>query len=150
MKKVGGEIADDDPRYEEERFISTEVRPGYPSMSEGMEEGATYEFEEGNWYRVADRWWSFVDWVVKLSNLVGLNGELPAQGSDVAFRDIFRYGPHMGTFGTVASRRLAADFALWEHWARASNDEDFYDTYCLMRKMFEHAAEGGACWLRCH
>jgi len=54
-----------------------------------------------------------------------------------------------GGFGPVASKKLAEDFALWDERARTFDDEDFYDSFRLMREMFEFAAEGGACRLRC-
>ncbi|MFL9886168.1 hypothetical protein PQR66_24220 [Paraburkholderia agricolaris] len=149
MKKVEGEIADDDPRIGQEQLISALSNPDCPKITDGMEAGATYEFEEDSWYRVADRWAPFVDWVVTLADLVGLPGKLPEPDSTIAFRDIFLYLNHGGTFGPVASKKLAEDFALWDERALALEDKDFYDLFRLMRNMFEFAAEGGACWLRC-
>ncbi|TAL98765.1 MAG: hypothetical protein EPN73_02310 [Paraburkholderia sp.] len=149
MKKVDREAVLSDPDYDETRYVVTKSSPDCPSMTEGMEKDAMYQFDESNWYRVADRWWAYVDWVVKLSNLVGLDGDIPEQDSTVAFRDIFRYARNnYGTYGPVVSKKLADDFALWDERARTLGDEDFYYYYGMVRDMFEMAAEGGACWLQ--
>jgi hypothetical protein len=147
MKKFEGEVPAE--VWSAEKCVETgRPNPDCPSITDGMEAGATYVFEEDNWYRVADKWWEYVDWVVKLSNLVGLNGDMPEQNSNVAFRDLFRYGNHAGIIGPVACKKLAADFFLWDNWARALDDRYFYKMFRLMRSMFEFGAEGGACWLR--
>jgi hypothetical protein len=147
MKKFEGEVPEE--VWSREKCVETgRPNPDCPNITDGMEAGATYVFEEDNWYRVADKWWEFVDWVVKLSKLVGLDGERPGQDSTVPFRDLFRYGNHAGTIGPVACKKLAADFFLWDNWARTFDDRQFYNTYRLMRRMFEFGAEGGACWLR--
>ncbi|MBP0590358.1 hypothetical protein J8I87_11670 [Paraburkholderia sp. LEh10] len=148
MEKVDREAVLSDPDFDETVHVVTESNRDCPSITEGMEEGAMYRYDESNWYRVADRWWAYVDWVVKLMKLVGLDNP-PEQDSTVAFRDIFRYGRNdSGTFGPVASKKLAEDFALWDERARALGDEDFYYYYGMVRHMFEMAAEGGACWLQ--
>lgn len=146
MKKFEGELSED--ILTREKYVMTRPSPDCPSITEGMETDVTYVFDEDNWYRVADRWWSFVDWVGTLSNLVGPDEELSARESTVAFHEIFEYGSHLGAFGPVACKKLAEDFALWDGRARTFADQDFYDTFYLMRKMFEFGAEGGACWLR--
>ncbi|MFP3588533.1 hypothetical protein SCB29_33600 [Paraburkholderia sp. SIMBA_055] len=148
MKKVDREVAEADPKYDETMHVVTEPNRDCPGITAGMEEGAMYRFDNSNWYRVADRWWAYVDWVVKLLKLVGLD-DVPEEDSTVAFRDIFRYGRNdSGTFGPVVSKKLAEDFALWDERARALGDEDFYFYYGMVRDMFEMAAEGGACWLQ--
>lgn len=149
MRKVNREAVESDPNYDETTHVVTRSNPDCPGIAEGMEEGAMYQFDESNWYRVADRWWGYVDWVVKLANLVGLDGGMPEQDSTVEFRDIFRYGRNdFGTFGPVVSKKLAEDFALWDEKARTFGDEDFYYYYGMVRDMFEFAAEGGACWIQ--
>jgi hypothetical protein len=147
MKKFEGEVPEE--LWSAEKCVETgRPNPDCPNLTDGMEAGATYVFEEDNWYRVADKWWEYADWVVKLSNLVGLNGDMPEQNSNVAFRDLFRYGNHAGIIGPVACKKLAADFFLWDNWARALDDRYFYKMFRLMQRMFEFGAEDGAVWLR--
>lgn len=149
MTRVEGGLEEGDPRIDQELYVCGQSNPDCPSINDGMEHGVTYTFEENNWYRIADRWWDMVDWIVKLSDLIGLNGERPERDSTVAFRDIFRFGNHGGTFGPLTCKKIAADFALWDERAQTFDDEEFYESFKMWRHMFEFAAEGGACWLRC-
>ncbi|MFP3605899.1 hypothetical protein [Paraburkholderia sp. SIMBA_053] len=129
LKKVDREVVKADPKYDVIVHVVTESNPHCPCITEGMEEGAMYRFDESSWYRVADRWREYVDWVVKPSTLVGLDGDMPEQDSTVAFRDIFPYGRSVsGTFGPVMSKKLAKDFALWDERARALGARTFTTT----------------------
>jgi hypothetical protein len=146
MKKFEGELPEE--IRSEEKCISARYNPDCPNLTDGMEAGATYMFEEDNWYRVADKWWEYVDWVVKLSKLVGLDDKMPEKNSNVAFRDLFRYGNRAGTFGPISCKKLAMDFFLWDDLARTFDDRYFYRMFRLMRGMFEFGAQDGAVWLR--
>lgn len=48
--------------------------------------------------------------------------------------------------GPVASAKLVADFIEWDERARSLGDDEFYEWYARMRKVFEYAGDAGAVW----
>jgi hypothetical protein len=119
-----------------------------PNITAGLEVKAMYQCADEQWFRVSDRWSQFVAWVVQLSHLVGCDGDIPDADSTVAFRDLFRNGQG-GTFGPVASAKLAAEFSEMDECARSFADKDFYSLFVLMKQMFEYASKDGAVAFRC-
>lgn len=148
LTKVDDSLSEEQLR--DEQYITVQDCTDSPSITEGLEVGKTYKCEEDEWFSVARKWGEFGHWVSQLSYLVGGKGEIPSADSDIAFRDLFRFGLHQGTFGPVASAKFAADFATWDERAKSFADENFYPTYTLVRKMFEYAAKDGLVYLRCY
>ena len=46
----------------------------------------------------------------------------------------------------MASAKLVADFIEWDERARLLGDDEFYEWYARMRKVFEYAGDAGAVW----
>ncbi|MEX3785804.1 hypothetical protein [Paraburkholderia sp. BR14374] len=80
-----------------------------------------------------------VDWSVALSELVEDKNECPETEGRGPFWELLRYGLRGMTFGPVACRKLAADFAKWQEAASALEDTRFSQMYTHVRECFDLA-----------
>jgi hypothetical protein len=137
----------DREEYVGEDLFLVRGNPQVPQIAEGLEVGATYQCAEITFFSFYN-WRYCRDWTGKLWDMVGCTEEeVLAADSTAAFRDYFLWA-QKGTLGPVASAKLAAQFAAWDERAKAFADEDFYETYALMRLMFEWTAQDGLLFLR--
>ncbi|KVR56614.1 hypothetical protein WK18_01035 [Burkholderia ubonensis] len=119
-----------------------------PQNAEGLEVGASYEFEAEQWFRVSANRHEYWNWLNQLADLVSYYWEnLDADGIG-PFGELIHYGPHAGTIGTIASAKLVADFDRWDQCAQSFTNDTFYKLYAFMRSMFQYAATDGAVALR--
>nr|WP_217910456.1 hypothetical protein [Paraburkholderia youngii] len=149
MKKL--ECTPDDDFDLEDRSDVHEVRgnPEFPEITEGLEVGGLYQYDEEHWFGVAGKERELNERMDQLATLVGYDCQIARADGPGPFQEWFRYPGHMGTIGSKTSAKLAADFAAWDSRAREFGDASFHAWFALVRKMFEYAADDGAVWLRC-
>ncbi|KVN31567.1 hypothetical protein WT11_00270 [Burkholderia stagnalis] len=122
--------------------------PDCPQNAEGLEVGASYEFEGEQWFRVSTNRHEYWNWLNDLARLVGYHWRNPDANGPGPFRELIHYGRYTGTIGTIASAKLVADFDTWDQHARLFKGDAFYEHYALMRSMFQYAATDGAVAVR--
>ncbi|MEZ2352228.1 hypothetical protein [Caballeronia sp. RCC_10] len=119
--------------------------PDCPHITDGLEVGRAYQFEEEQWFAVGRKRREFYKRMEQLAELVGYNWRAAGADAPGPFRELFRHPGEFGTIGPVASAKLAADFAAWDVRALALGKR-FYSWFGLMSKMFDYAKNDGAVW----
>ncbi|SAL80495.1 hypothetical protein AWB68_05870 [Caballeronia choica] len=122
--------------------------PDCPRITEGLEVGGAYQFQEEHLFSVAKKGGDFARCMEQLADMVGYHWQMAGADGPGPFRDLFRHPGQFGTIGPVASARLAADFAHWDECARTLGKRSFYAWYTLMRRMFDYAKTDGGVWLQ--
>ncbi|RKR36214.1 hypothetical protein B0G82_4249 [Paraburkholderia sp. BL17N1] len=146
LRKFNG-IVDDQFRsaHFDTDAVEIDENPKWPYFANGLEVGTTYMYEEDCWFSFGRRY-PFYENVDKLAVFVGYDYRLPGAGDPGPFRELFCWGK--GMVGPVISAKLVSDFDDWDDRARALDDENFYNFYQDMRRMFEFAMKDGCVFLR--
>lgn len=110
----------------------------WPGRSEGVDSDTVYTFEHSEDFR-AGSYSGYNWWRNKLSEF--------ARGE--AFRELVEFSDCEGVIGSVVSKKLAADFAEFEHEAKGyaekiETGEYWFKMYVVWKEAFEMAADGGA------
>jgi hypothetical protein len=122
--------------------------PDCPHITDGLEVGRAYQFENEQRFEVSRKERGFYECMEQLADMVGYHWQMAGADGPGPFRDLFRHPGQFGTIGTVASARLAADFATWDEPAQSRGKRNFYSWFARMRKMFDYAKTNGGVWLQ--
>jgi hypothetical protein len=100
--------------------------PDCPQVTEGLEVGGAYQFQDEKSFAVAKKGRKFAKYLEQLADMVGYHWQMAGADGPGPFRDLFRHPGQFGTIGPVALARLAADFANWDERARTSGKRSFH------------------------
>jgi len=145
LKKLDSKFSTDIWAVSLDNVVEVVGNPDCPHITDGLEVGGAYQFQEEQWFAVAKKRREFYKCMEQLATLVGYNWRAAGADAPGPFRELFRHPGEFGTIGPVASAKLAADFAAWDVRALALGKR-FYFWFGLMSKMFEYAKHDGAVW----
>lgn len=130
-----------------DKVVKVIGNPDCPQAAEGLEVGGAYQFQEEQSFAVAQKGRDFAKGMEQLADMVGYHWRMAGADGPGPFRELFRHPGQFGTFGPVASAKLASDFSTWDERARAFGIRSFYAWFDSMRKLFEYARTDGGVWL---
>ena len=145
LKKLDSKFSTDIWAMSLDNVVEVVGNPDCPNITDGLEVGGAYQFQEEQWFAVAKKRREFYKRMEQLATLVGYNWRAAGADAPGPFRELFRHPGEFGTIGPVASAKLASDFAAWDVRALALGKR-FYFWYGLMSKMFDYAKNDGAIW----
>ncbi|GGP21625.1 hypothetical protein [Silvimonas iriomotensis] len=147
--------SDDDDGDE---LIAFYKNPDFAGRADDIDESSLYEAQDSVEFRAGSYSW-YNWWREQLARIAGYpavaapggQSQAPshAQGAWNAtsgpFWELIHFSDAEGVIGTAISRKLAADFAAFEHKARYwCPTDDWYALYLEWKKAFEYGAANGA------
>lgn len=148
LKKLDGRIDADFWANRLDNVVEVIGNPHCPQVTDGLEVGGAYRFLEEQRFAVAKKGRDFARCMEQLADMVGYHWQMANADGLGPFRDLFRHPGQFGTFGPIASAKLAADFATFDERAREHGKRSFYRWFASMRRMFEYAMNDGGVWLQ--